>query len=104
MLDKTKVPDVKVVKAIFRTVAKFHGAWTKALMSDKKFPQLTFTKKDLQRNLCMPVNFFLKTIWAGKYAKADIVDLKLYVFFNRNSQKGFENGGESAFKRLISAG
>ena len=47
MIDKTKVPNVKVVKAIFRTVAKFHGAWTKVLMSDEKFPQLTFTKKDL---------------------------------------------------------
>ena len=90
MLDKSRVPDVTVVKAIFRTIAKFHGAWTKVLMSEEKYPEMTFTKKDLERNLCMPVNFFLKTIWAGKYANADITERILYVLsFEQEFPKRF---------------
>ena len=68
MLDKNTVPEVNVVKAVFRTMAHFHGAWTKVLSSKGKIPgaKLSFSEKDLERTFRMPTNNFLMSLWACK--------------------------------------
>ena len=59
------MPEAAVVKAIFRSIAHFHGAWTKVFSSKDGFEAMSFTKKDVERNFGMASNQLMLKVVSG---------------------------------------